>query len=164
MNTSIAKFVKILPFVIGALSVSFVHAQQVTATSSDVKWINAPASLPAGARLVMLKGDLAKQGTFAFRLKLPAGYRLNPHSNPAIGRILVMSGTFNLGAGENFDSARTIPLSAGYMHWPDKSPYFAFTTEETVLEIEGVGPWAVNYVNADDDPMKKKHVSRSTVR
>jgi len=164
MNTSIAKLVKILPFVVGALSVSFAHAQQVTAPSSDVKWINAPASLPAGATLVMLKGDLAKPGPFAFRMKLPAGYRLKPHSSPAIGRILVVSGTFNLGTGEKFDSARTIPLYAGYMHWPNESPYFAFTNEETVLEIEGVGPFAVNYVHPDDNPMKKEHLSRSTTR
>ena len=164
MKTSYAKFIRIVPFVIGLLGVSYAQAQQTTASSSDLKWVNAPASLPAGAKLVMLRGDLAKPGAFSFRLKLPAGYQLKPHSSSAIGRILVVSGVFNLGAGEKFDSTRTIPFYAGYMHWPDKSPYFAFTTEETVLEIEGVGPWAVSYVNSDDDPMKNKHLSRSAVR
>lgn len=164
MKPSIVKLIKIVSFIVGALSVSSAHAQQVTAASGDLKWVNAPASLPAGAKLVMLRGDLAKPGAFSFRLKLPAGYQLKPHSSSAIGRILVVSGVFNLGAGEKFDSTRTIPFYAGYMHWPDKSPYFAFTTEETVLEIEGIGPWAVSYVNSNDDPMKNKHLSRSAVR
>ena len=100
---------------------------------------------------------------FVAKAKSPSRWILPPPS-PAIGRILVLSGAFYLGAGEKFDSARTIPLSAGYMHWPDKSPYFAFTTEETVLEIEGVGPWAVNYVNSDDDPTKKQRVSSAGIR
>lgn len=112
----------------------------------------------------MLKGDLAKPGAFVFRMKLPAGYRLKPHSTSAIERIVVVSGTFNLGAGDKFDDARTIPLYAGYVHWLDQTPYFAYTSEETVLEIEGAGPFVVNYVSPADDPMNKKRVSSSAIR
>jgi len=164
MKTTYAKFVTIVPLVIGALGVSFAHAQQATATSGDVKWINAPAPLPRGAKLAMLQGDLAKPEAFAFRLKLPAGYQLKPQSSPAIDRMIVVSGAFNLGTGEKFDRARTVPLYTGYVHWPNKSPYFAFTKEETVIEIQGIGPWAVNYVNSTDDPMKKKQVSSSAIQ
>ncbi|MDH5537631.1 MAG: cupin domain-containing protein [Betaproteobacteria bacterium] len=164
MKTSYATFIKIMPFVIGALSVSLAHGQQAPAASSDVKWLNAPASLPSGAKLAILQGDLTKPGTLAFRLKLPAGYQLKPQSSPAIDRIIVVSGTFNFGSGEKFDSARTIPMSTGYVHWPDKSAYFGWTKEETVLEFQGVGPFAVSYVNAGDDPAKKKQVSSSVIR
>jgi hypothetical protein len=155
MKTPYVKFIKIMLFVIGVMTVSFAHAEQATATSGDMKWVNAPASLPAGAKLAMLEGDLGKPGTLAFRLKLPAGYRLKPQTSPAVDRLIVVSGTFNFGSGEKFDSARTIPLSTGYVHWPDKSPYFGYTKEETVLEIQGAGPWAVSYVNPGDDPRKK---------
>jgi len=27
--------------------------------------------------------------------------------------------------------------------------------EETILQVHGVGPWAINYVNPADDPRKK---------
>jgi hypothetical protein len=156
MKASRTKFIKIVPFVAGVLSVSYVHAQQVTPKSDGLKWVSAPASLPAGAKLAILKGDLAKHEAFAFRLKLPAGYQLKPQSSPAIDRMVVVSGTFNLGAGKKFDRARTIPMQTGYVHWPDQSPYFAFTKEETILQVEGVGPWAVKYVNPSDDPMRKE--------
>jgi len=157
MKPPYAKFIKIMSFVFGVLSVSFAHAQQVTATSGDVKWVNAPASLPPGAKLAIVQGDLGKPGTLTFRLKLPAGYQLRPHSSPAVDRIIVISGIFNLGIGETFDLARTVPLSTGYVHWPQKkSPYFAWTKEETIVEFQGVGPWAVTYVNPGDDPTKTK--------
>ena len=163
MNTS-ATFFKMMLFVIAVLSISSAHAQQGTAGSIDLNWVNAPASLPAGAKLAMVQGDLAKPGTLVFRLKLPAGYQLKPQSSPAIDRIMVISGALYLGSGEKFDNARTIPLYTGYGHWPNNGPYFAFTKEETVVEIEGVGPWAVNYVNPTDDPMKTRRVSSAAIR
>jgi hypothetical protein len=36
-----------------------------------------------------------------------------------------------------------------------KMNHFAWTKEETILQVHGVGPWAVNYVNPADDPRKK---------
>jgi hypothetical protein len=159
MKTYCAKLIKIMPFIVGLLGASYAYAQQAPAAASDLKWINAPASLPQGAGMAMLQGDPAKPGAFAFRLKLPAGYQLNPQSSPAIDRMIVVSGAFNVGAGEKFDHARTMPLYTGYVYWPAKSPYFAFTKEETVVEIQGVGPWAVFYVNPADDPMSRERVS-----
>ena len=159
MKIPYAKLVAIVPLVIGALGVSFALAQQVATVSGDLKWINAPASLPRGAQLAMMEGDLGKAGPLTFRLKLPAGYQLKPQSSPAIDRIIVVSGAFNLGSGEKFDRARTVPLYAGYVHWPNYGPYFAFTSEETVIEIQGGGPWSVHYVNPADNSVKKMYVS-----
>jgi glycyl-tRNA synthetase alpha subunit len=33
--------------------------------------------------------------------------------------------------------------------------HFGFFNEETILQVHGVGPWAINYVNPADDPRKK---------
>lgn len=164
MKTSYATILKMMPFMVAALGVPAAHAEQTTAASSNLKWVKAPASLPTGAKVAMLQGDLAKSGALAFRLKLPAGSRVMPQSSPAIERIIVVSGALHLGTGQQFDSKRTIPLYQGYAHWPSNSPFFAFTKEETVLEIQGVGPWAVKYVNSADDPMAKKHLANSAVR
>jgi len=153
-----------LPLIVLAFGAPAAYAQGTAAAAVELKWVSAPASLPAGAKVAMLQGDLAKPGAFVFRLKLPAGYQLKPQSSPAIDRMIVVSGAFNLGTGEKFDNARTIPLYAGYAHWPNKGPFFAFTKQETVVEIEGVGPWAVNYVNAADDPIAQKRLSSSAIR
>ena len=34
-------------------------------------------------------------------------------------------------------------------------PHFAFTTEETVVQINGTGPFDVTYIDPKDDPRKK---------
>ena len=33
--------------------------------------------------------------------------------------------------------------------------HFAWTKGETIIQVHGVGPFDINYVNAADDPRKK---------
>ena len=33
--------------------------------------------------------------------------------------------------------------------------HFALTHEEVVVQVHGVGPWGITYVNPADDPRKK---------
>jgi hypothetical protein len=36
-----------------------------------------------------------------------------------------------------------------------KTNHFGWTKDETVVQVHGVGPWGVTYVNPADDPRKK---------
>ena len=36
-----------------------------------------------------------------------------------------------------------------------KTNHFAWTKEETIVQVHGVGPWGFTYVNPADDPRKK---------
>jgi hypothetical protein len=38
---------------------------------------------------------------------------------------------------------------------PPGMAMFAFTKEETVLQVHGTGPWGVTYLDPADDPRKK---------
>src|SRR5688572_7863997 len=69
---------------------------------ADTKWIDGPASLPKGAKMAVLEGDPAKEGPFVFRVKIPDGYRVPPHTHPKVERITVIQGTLNIGMGEKF--------------------------------------------------------------
>lgn len=54
------------------------------------------------------------------------------------------------------DPSKTKPLAAGSVAiMQPKTHHFAWTKEETIVQIHGVGPWAINYVNPADDPRKK---------
>ena len=33
--------------------------------------------------------------------------------------------------------------------------HYAWTTEETIAQVHGIGPWGLTYVNPADDPSKK---------
>ena len=123
---------------------------------ADVQWKDGPASLPAGARFVVLEGDPAKDGQFTMRLRLPDGYRIPPHYHGGVEHVTVVSGTFHVGMGATFDKAAAKPMPAGtFGYWPPPMRHFAWAEGETVLQLHGLGPWTVTYVNPADDPRKK---------
>ena len=59
----------------------------------DIMWGPAPPSLPYGAQAVLLYGDPGKEGLFVFRLKVPRGYHIAPHTHPKPEIVTVLSGT-----------------------------------------------------------------------
>jgi hypothetical protein len=125
--------------------------------ADKIKWQDGPSSLPKGAMIAVLEGDPTKEGPFVFRLKLPDGYRVPPHTHPKTERITVISGTFNIGMGDKFDQMATRPMPAGtYGYWPADMKHFVWAKGETVLQFHGTGPWSIQYVNPDDDPRKRK--------
>lgn len=121
----------------------------------EIEWGPAPDVLPAGAEAALLLGDPSKAGLFALRLKLPPGYSIAPHTHPADEVVTVVSGTFLLGMGETAarDDVETLPAGSFFALPPD-SPHYAFTDEETVVQISTIGPWGLSYVNPEDDPRK----------
>ena len=122
-----------------------------------IQWKDGPASLPPGAKLAVLEGDPTKEGPFVMRLSLPNGYVVPPHFHPKVERVTVIAGTFNLGMGETFNRSATRPMKAGtFGYWPAGMRHFAWTKGKTVLQLHGIGPWSLTYVNPDDDPRKKK--------
>jgi quercetin dioxygenase-like cupin family protein len=104
----------------------------------------------------VLYGDPSKEGLFALRLKLPKGYRLAPHTHPKPEIVTVISGTFRLGMGEIADRSKGQPLSAGsFFGFPPGMAHYAFADDDTVIQLNSTGPWALTYVNPADDPRKK---------
>ena len=124
---------------------------------SEIKWRDGPGSMQAGAKFAVLEGDPGKDGPFVMRLWFPDGFKIAPHTHPKVERITVISGTFNLGMGETFDASKTREMPAGtFGHWGADMRHFAWTKGETVLQLHGVGPWTITYINPSDDPRVKK--------
>jgi anti-sigma factor ChrR (cupin superfamily) len=130
-------------------------AHHMMLTPDELKWADVP-SVPAGAKVAVIEGPLNEAGPITFRLKFPADYKLPAHRHPGLEHVTVISGTFNMGAGDTLDTSKTQPLSAGsFAIMQPKTHHFAWTKEETIVQVHGVGPWAITYVNPADDPRKK---------
>jgi hypothetical protein len=124
-------------------------------TPADVRWREGPASLPKGAKVAVLEGDPPKEGPFVLRLKLPDGFRVMPHTHPKDERVTVISGTLYLGAGRKFDERAGKALPAGsYARLAAGVRHFGWVKGETVLQLHGERPWAIEYVDPKDDPRK----------
>ena len=124
---------------------------------SDLKWEEGPPSLPAGAKIAILEGDPAKPGSFLFRVKVPDGYRIPPHTHPKPERVTVIAGTFHLGMGDRFDITKGEAMPAGsYGMWPPGMKHYVWVKGETIVQFHGDGPWTINYLNPADDPRTRK--------
>ena len=142
-----------------AFAQSSAHAgmasDHMMATPDELKWVDVP-SLPPGAKLAVIEGPLNQAVPVTFRVKFPANYQLPAHWHPAIEHVTVISGTFNMGMGDKLDRAKTKALSAGAIAiMQPKTTHFAWTKDETIVQVHGMGPWGVTYVNPGDDPRKQ---------
>lgn len=121
-----------------------------------IKWGPAPASLPPGAQAAVLLGSPAKEGPFVLRLKFPAGFVVPPHRHSKDEFVTVISGRFGITAGEKIDRAAVKPLpAASFVHLPAGMAHYAVMEVETVVQINGVGPFDVVYIDPKDDPRKQ---------
>jgi quercetin dioxygenase-like cupin family protein len=161
-----------LVFAIGAFALSTIGAQTAPKTppahtghhvvsGKDITWRPASGALPGGVEMAVLQGDPAKEGPFVLRLKFPDAQRVPPHWHPSDEHVTVIEGTFMLGTGEKFDVAGTKPLAAGdYAFMPKEMRHFAMTKGASIVQVQGTGPFVVNYVNPADDPRNKKTTSQ----
>jgi quercetin dioxygenase-like cupin family protein len=103
----------------------------------------------------LVSGDPTKAGPFVIRLKVPAGYKIAPHWHPTDENVTVISGTFAIGMGEKFDETKMKTLPAGgYAQMPAEMRHYAMAKTATVVQVHGVGPFVLNYVNPADNPAK----------
>ena len=138
----------------GPLQASDAHHTVVPADA--IKWGPAPPSLPPGAQAAVLLGSPAKDGPFVLRLKFPAGFIVPPHRHSKDELVTVISGKFAAMSGETVDREAIRPLPAGsFIHLPAGMAHYAYAEVETVVQINGTGPFDVVYVDPKDDPRKK---------
>lgn len=129
-------------------------SQVMIVTPDEIKWED--FSLVSGAQIAVLEGKMDKKGPIVARIRLPANAKVAPHWHPNTERVTVLSGMFNYGMGDTLDPEKSRPLRPGSMIvMPPRMHHFAWTSEETVLQLNVDGPWGIVYVNPADDPRKK---------
>ncbi len=126
-----------------------------TVMPDDLKWAKFPA-LPPGAKIGPIEGSMAHAMPFTVRFKLPKDYEVPAHSHPVVQRITVLSGTLHIGRGDKFDRSKTksMPPGAISIVRPGTN-YFVWTTEEVIVQVHGVGPWDIAYIDPLEDPRRK---------
>jgi hypothetical protein len=125
---------------------SVVHAQ-------DLNWMKGPEGLAPGSEFAVLEGNPEKAELFTIRLKWPAGYMIAPHFHSQMEQLTVLQGTFYIKMGAVAQNATEMALGThDFIRLNPSAPHSAYVKEETILQITGMGPFDITYVNADDDP------------
>lgn len=127
----------------------------IIALPDQVTWGPAPASLPPGAKAAVLEGNPSETGPFTMRVLLPNRYRIPPHFHTGVEHVTVMKGAFKVGMGEKFDDSAMTTLPTGtFAALEPGTRHFAQSQGETIVQLHGVGPWGITYVNPADDPRR----------
>lgn len=123
--------------------------------TEGLEWGAAPPVLAKGAKFAVLQGDPGKPGAYVFRLSVPAGYRVLPHSHSQAENVTVISGEVMIGMGDAWSSkALKAQKTGSFGSIPAHTNHFAMFRVPTVIQIHGDGPFDLNYVNPADDPQK----------
>ena len=116
-------------------------------TADEVRWFT-PPYYNDGRQRAHLYGDSSQGGTWIDRVKIPAGARVFAHTHPQDELVTVIEGTWYLGEGAKFDSAKLKGYPAGsFIVIPAGIPHFVAAKEGTVVvQLSGIGKFQTNYL------------------
>jgi mannose-6-phosphate isomerase-like protein (cupin superfamily) len=135
------------------LSIVAQDPEHTVISPQEINWLPGPPSLPKGAQIAILQGDIGAAAPFTLRVKFPANYSVPPHFHPEDEALTVISGSLEVGFGDIFLVSELISLPAGgFTFLPAKHAHFVRTKAETVVQINAMGPWGITYINPLDDP------------
>jgi len=134
--------------IIAALSM-VVYSQVVAldvgrTTPEALQW----TKLPSGLARANVVGNDKQPGIYSYRIKFPAGFKLQPHFHADDRVVTVMSGTMYIGTGEQFDEGTVTRLPEGSVFTePAKQPHYNWAKDgEVIVQIVGHGPSATTQV------------------
>jgi quercetin dioxygenase-like cupin family protein len=133
------------------------HIHKIAFTPDTIHWGPAPPVVQKEAQFAVLEGDpTASSGDYTIRLKMPDGFRIAPHWHPLRENVTVISGTFRVGMGDEFETSKMNTFASGSFAYMDPDMHhYAMASGETVVQVHGQAPLQFNYVNPKDDPSKK---------
>ncbi|HZT24328.1 MAG TPA: cupin domain-containing protein [Pseudolabrys sp.] len=141
---------------LAAVSLPAAADDHMAVQPNALKWGPAPPGLPPGAQVAVVAGDPSKAEPYVVRAKLPRGYRIMPHTHPTDENVTVLSGTFHIAMGDKFDAKKGEAVRAGgFFNAKQGMQHYAWTSTPAIIQVHGMGPFEIVYVNAADDPRNK---------
>src|SRR5215471_16952378 len=121
--------------------------------SEEIDWKPFPA-FPPQARLAVVVGQPSQAGLYTIRVMVPHDVKLMPHTHPEDRVYTVISGTFYIGLGDEFDNEKLqayppgaviiLPGNTSHFHWAKSGDY--------ITQVTAIGPLGLEYVHSKDDP------------
>jgi quercetin dioxygenase-like cupin family protein len=136
-----------------ALASTVVLAQEPTVLPQADAAKYAPAPFPPGSQQAIVVGNPKNAEGYVIRVKLAKGTKVPPHMHPNDENVTVISGTFHIGVGAKFDEAKGQAVkTGGFVSVPKGKPHFAWVSEDSVIQLHGVGPAGATFVDPADAP------------
>lgn len=122
----------------------------VRLTPDELTW----EELAPGLFVAVLEGDPSSEGFYILRARFAPGVFSAPHFHPNDRYVTVIQGTWWTGIGAVWDKENSVPLGPGsYMKHPGGAAHYdGSLDEEVIVEIKGMGPAPLIYVDEQGNP------------
>ncbi len=128
------------------------NEQTIIVLPRDINW-TAWSGLPAhSAEMATIYGDLNKQGPYLVFMRWYPGYMSAPHSYATDRLSVVVSGTWWVNSGNDFEPEQSVPVPAGgFVRRVARTPHYdgvkKDAQEPAVIAIFGIGPVEMKLVD-----------------
>jgi quercetin dioxygenase-like cupin family protein len=114
----------------------------------DLKW----TPIIKGCEIATVAGDPSAEGAqFVIRLKCIDGAKVPAHWHPTDEYLTVLKGAFLVGTGDTLDESKLQTMNVGnFILMPKEMRHFAVNKGETIVQVQGTGPFKVNWVNPSE--------------
>jgi hypothetical protein len=152
----LAPLLAALPLGLSAGSAKAINPSETLVMPPDqIKWAAWTGGPPHSAEMATLFGGLDKPGEYVVLMKWYPGFMSAPHSYATDRLCLVLSGTWWVNSGADFDPSATVPVPAGgfvrrVAHTPHYDGVKKGAQEPVVIGIFGMAPVDLKLV----DPRK----------
>jgi hypothetical protein len=149
----LASLLSALPLGLSSVRAKALNPAETQVTLPDqLKWTAWSAGPPRSAEMATLFGALDSPGEYVVLMKWHPGYMSAPHSYATDRLCLVLSGTWWVNSGADFDPDATVPVPAGgfvrrVAHTPHYDGVRQGVAEPAVIGIFGIAPVELKLVD-----------------
>ena len=157
----LASLLAALPVGLSTRPAEAVNPAETQVTLPDqIKWTGWSAGPPHSAEMATLFGGLDKPGEYMVLMKWYPGFMSAPHSYATDRLCLVLSGTWWVNSGREFDPGGTVPVPAGgfvrrVAHTPHYDGVKQSAREPVVIGIFGIAPVDLELVDPSKPAWRK---------
>ena len=135
-------------------------AETAITLSDAIKWSAWSGGPPHSGEVATLYGGLDRPGPYLVPMKWNPGYMSAPHSYATDRLSLVLSGTWWVNSGADFDPDNTVPVSAGgfvrrVAHTPHYDGVKREAREPAVIALFGIAPVKFELVDPSRPPWRQ---------
>ena len=135
-------------------------AETAITLSDAIKWSAWSGGPPHSGEVATLYGGLDRPGPYLVLMKWNPGYMSAPHSYATDRLSLVLSGTWWVNSGADFDPDNTVPVSAGgfvrrVAHTPHYDGVRREAREPAVIALLGIAPVKFELVDPSRPPWRQ---------
>lgn len=157
----LAPLLAALPGMIGQARAETLNpAQTMITLPPQIPWTQRPDWPHDSVAQAPLFSDVTSPGIYYVLVKWFPGYMSAPHTYVSDRLCVVVSGTWWVNSGADFDPANCVPVPAGTFirrvaHTPHYDGVIAGAPEPAVIAICGIGPVGLKWMEADKPGWRK---------